>query len=112
MKKSYKNWTDTRSRFHVLAGIIQKDTLATLTIPNGNTIVELKILPTWFEKLKYKLCGFECKIIRETPSTFTDFNEANKSLSSVRCAYVDKNLWDVTEKDLNGTIKELETKTQ
>ena len=56
-------YTDMKTRFRVLAGIVQKDTLATLTIPNGSTIVELKTLPTWFEKLKYKLCGFECKII-------------------------------------------------
>jgi hypothetical protein len=110
MKKS--TCTDLKSRFRVLAGIVQKDTLATLTIPNGSTIVELKTLPTWLEKLKYKLCGFECKIIRETPSTYTDFNEANKSL--VNHLYGSKTVGneDLTEADLDGLIKELEAEAQ
>jgi len=101
-------YTDMKSRFRVLAGIVKEDTLATLTIPNGSTIIELKTLPTWFEKLKYKLCGFEYKIVREKPSTFTDFNEANKSL--VHHPYGDKNAGseDITEEDLDGIIKELE----
>jgi hypothetical protein len=75
MKNTDKNWMDMRSRFRILAGIIKKDTLATLTIPNGSTIIELKTLPTWFEKLKYKLCGFECKIVRNSPVNDNSINE-------------------------------------
>lgn len=84
-------YTDMKSRFRILAGIIKEDTLATLTIPNGSTIVELKILPTWFDKLKYKLCGFEYKIVRKEPYTTIINNE------------------NVTEGDLDDIIKELET---
>ena len=68
MKKATCTCTDLKSRFRVLAGIVKKDTLATLTIPNGDTVVQLKTVPTWFDKLKYKLCGFECRIIREIPA--------------------------------------------
>ena len=110
MKKENKNHTDMKSRFHVLAGIVQEDTLATLTIPNGSTIVEFKTLPTWFEKLKYKLCGFECSIVREksyaTPCT--NFNDANKTLN--RNTIPDDE--GIDEKDINGLIEELEAEVE
>ena len=84
MKKN--TCTDLKSRFRVLAGIVKKDTLATLTIPNGDAVVQLKTVPTWLEKLKYKLCGFECRVIRESPA-------------SEEC---------ISEKDIDSVIVELE----
>jgi hypothetical protein len=84
-----------------------------LTIPNGDTSVQLKTIPTWFEKLKYKLCGFECKIIRQKPyASPVNFNDANKSL--IHHPYGDKKAGseDITGEDLDVIIKELEAETR
>jgi hypothetical protein len=63
-----KEELDLQSRFRVLAGIVQNDTLATLQIPKTETIIQLKYIPNWFEMLKYKMCGFKCTIIRTEPT--------------------------------------------
>jgi hypothetical protein len=39
-----------------------------LYIPQSNTTIQLKYIPGWFEKLKYKICGFKYTFIRENPA--------------------------------------------
>ena len=56
-----------KDKFRVLAGITQDDTLATLYIPKVNVTLELKYIPNWFEKLRYKICGFRYTLIRLAP---------------------------------------------
>jgi hypothetical protein len=44
-------------KFRRLAGIVKRDTVATLVLPNG-TLINFTELPPWHLVLRYKLCGF------------------------------------------------------
>ena len=60
----WRSWTRIprkeymRYRFQKLAGIIHNKTLAALTLPTGDRITFVE-LPSWYDVLKYKLCGFK-----------------------------------------------------
>ena len=67
-----------KNRLQILAGITHDDTLATLYIPNINKTIELKQLSTWYEQIKYYICGFKYTKIR-------DVSIAKESVSKAEC---------------------------
>ena len=77
------NDIDLKNKFRVLAGINTDDTLSTLYIPKANVTVELKYIPTWFEQLKYKLCGFQYTFLRPEPVCKDDVRVTEKSVELV-----------------------------
>lgn len=60
-----------RDRMMILAGITQDKTLATMNIPNVDRTIEFDTIPNWFDKLRYKICGFNLRVIRTQPKTIT-----------------------------------------
>ena len=67
-----------KDKFRVLAGITQDNTLATLYIPKANTTIELKYIPNWFEKMRYKICGFQYTFLRPEPACKDDVRITGK----------------------------------
>jgi hypothetical protein len=110
MKNKIKN------RFRILAGITQKDTLAIIKMPKIGETIELKYIPSFFERLKYMLCGFKCDIVRKDPvhDTFTFFEKLKYSLCGSKCdIIVEEPSCDTTqsaldEKEIDELIVELE----
>jgi hypothetical protein len=72
-----------KDKFRVLAGITKDDTLATLYIPKANVTIELKYIPKWFEKLKYKICGFQYTFLRLEPFCKDNIKVTEKSVELV-----------------------------
>jgi len=54
----------SKYKFKILAGIIKNDTLAILSIPKTKETIQLKHIPNWIDRLKYKVCGFNIQIVR------------------------------------------------
>jgi hypothetical protein len=49
-------------RFQRLAGITNKKTVGFLYLPENNKI-EFKEIPKWYNIIRYKICGFKCKLL-------------------------------------------------
>jgi hypothetical protein len=75
---------DFKTRLQCLAGIIKDDTLATLYIPQVKETLNLKRIPTWWEQLKYKICGFKCSVIRHKPQVIKNNITIFEPISGVK----------------------------
>jgi hypothetical protein len=54
----------SKTKLQKMAGIIKPEDVTILRIPSVKEPVYLNYVPNWFEKLKYKVCGFEYSPIK------------------------------------------------